>query len=101
LLGQRKQRGRCITLTAQFDVSLLWALLSSLCAATRRAGCVVLRNLLSGSSCRLHATGKIGEFTRDSSLLQKFRTSLVKACSAGIRRGVGSSKTKSARRTVA
>src|SRR5262249_45779373 len=59
LLGQRKQRGRCITLTAQFAVSLLWALLSSLCAATRRAGCVVLRNLLSGSSCRLHATGKI------------------------------------------
>jgi hypothetical protein len=49
--------------------------------------CVVLRNLLSGSSCRLRATGKIGEFTGDRSLLPKLRTSLAEACKAGTRDG--------------
>ena len=48
----------------------------------RGAGCVVLRNLLSGSSCRLRATGKIGEFTRDTSQLPNLRTLLAEACRA-------------------
>jgi len=43
--------------------------------------------LLSGSSCRLRATSKIGEVTRDSSLLPKFRIALAEACRAGTRDG--------------
>jgi hypothetical protein len=39
-------------------------------------GDVVLCELLSGSGYRLRAASKIGEFTRDSSLLSKFGISL-------------------------
>jgi hypothetical protein len=50
-------------------------------------GHVVLRKVLSGSGYRLRPTSKIGEFTRDSSLLSKFGISLVEACRAGTREG--------------
>jgi hypothetical protein len=56
------------------------AFLSSLCA-----GGIVLCKLLSGSSDRLCATSKFGEFTRDSGLLPKFGISLAEACRAGAR----------------
>jgi hypothetical protein len=50
-------------------------------------GHVVLCKVLSGSGYRLRPTSKIGEFTRDSSLLSKFGISLVVACRAGTREG--------------
>ena len=77
------------------DLNLGWtystqnelAFLSSLYAATRRPGYVVLRKLLSGPSCQLRATSKIGEFTGDSILLPTFRTLLAEAGKAGARDG--------------
>ena len=50
-------------------------------------GHVLLCKILSGSGYRLRPTSKIGEFTRDSSLLSKFGISLAEACRAGIREG--------------
>ena len=50
-------------------------------------GHVVLCKVLSGSGYRLRPTSKIGEFTRDRSLLSKFGISLVEACRAGTREG--------------
>ena len=50
-------------------------------------GHVVICTVLSGSSYRLRSTRRIGEFTRDSSLLPKFRIALAEACTAGTRDG--------------
>src|SRR5262249_58312910 len=53
----------------------------------RELGHVVICTVLSGSGYRLRSTRRIGEFTRDSSLLSKFRIALAEACTAGTRDG--------------
>jgi hypothetical protein len=53
----------------------------------RELGHVVICTVLSGSGYRLRSTRRIGEFTRDSSLLSKFRIALVETCTAGTRDG--------------
>ena len=53
----------------------------------RELGHVVICTVLSGSGYRLRSTRRIGEFTRDSSLLSKFRIALADACTAGTRDG--------------
>jgi hypothetical protein len=50
-------------------------------------GHVVLCEVLSGAGYRLRPTSKIGEFTRDSSLLSKVGISLAESCGAGTRDG--------------
>src|SRR5215831_19935505 len=56
---------------------------SGMCAVRGGLGYVVLCNFLSGSECRLRPARKIGEVTRDSSLLPKFRIALAEACRTG------------------
>jgi hypothetical protein len=64
-------------------------------------GHVVICTVLSGSSYRLRSTSRIGVFTRDSSLLPKFRIALAEACTAGTRDGWRTGSREQSNRSIA
>jgi len=93
--SQRRRRLQCdccATVRRDFIVRWTYSTQSGLVSeqpvrCEAELGYVVLCKVLSGAGYRLRPTSKIGEFTRDSSLLSKVGISLAEACRAGTRNG--------------